>query len=71
MILEKTRAGQLLAKARGKHVGRPSGVNEINFLKVKRGFEKSFSVSEIVSLIGISISSVKRYRKNLSTKELI
>jgi len=70
MILEKTRAGQLLAKARGKHVGRPSGVNEINFLKVKRGFEKGLSVSEIVSLTGISISSVKRYRKNLSTKEL-
>lgn len=66
MILEKTKAGQMLAKAKGKHVGRPAGVNEVNFLKVKRGFEKGLSVSEIVSMTGISISSVKRYRKQLS-----
>ena len=65
MILEKTKAGQMLAKAKGKHVGRPTGVNEVNFLKVKRGFEKGLSVSEIVSMTGISISSVKRYRKQL------
>ena len=25
MILEKTKAGQLLAKSKGKHIGRPSG----------------------------------------------
>lgn len=66
MILEKTKAGQVLAKAKGKHIGRPSGVNEGNFLKVKRGFEKGLSVSEIVSLTGISISSVKRYRKKIT-----
>jgi DNA invertase Pin-like site-specific DNA recombinase len=65
MILEKTRAGQLLAKSKGKHVGRPSGVNEDNFLKVKKGFEKGLSVSEIVNLTGISISSVKRYRRRI------
>ncbi|MPR36697.1 recombinase family protein [Salmonirosea aquatica] len=70
MILEKTKAGQLLAKAKGKHIGRPGGVNEGNFLKVKRGFEKGLSVSEIVSLTGISISSVKRYRKQLNNSIL-
>src|ERR1044071_2900868 len=54
VILEKTKAGQLLAKAKGKHVGRPNGANEVNFLKVKRGFDRGLSVSEIVSLTGIS-----------------
>lgn len=63
MILEKTRAGQLLAKAKGKHIGRPTGLNEENYQKVKKAIEKDLSVSEIVSLTGISLSSVKRYRK--------
>lgn len=62
-ILEKTRAGQLLAKAKGKHIGRPQGINKENFAKVKKAFERGLSVSEIVNLTGISISSVKRYRK--------
>jgi DNA invertase Pin-like site-specific DNA recombinase len=26
MILEKTRAGQILAKSKGKHIGRPAGL---------------------------------------------
>lgn len=64
MILEKTRAGQVLAKAKakGKHIGRPSGINQENFQKVKEALDKGLSVSEIVQLTGISISSVKRYR---------
>jgi DNA invertase Pin-like site-specific DNA recombinase len=60
-ILEKTRAGQLLAKA--KHISRPSGVHQGNFRKVKKVSEGGVSVSEIVDLTDISISSVKRYRK--------
>lgn len=66
MILEKTRAGQLLAKAKGKHIGRPSGVNEENFQKVRKTLDKGLSVSEIVQLTGISPSSVKRYKKTLA-----
>lgn len=66
MILDKTRAGQLLAKANGKHIGRPSGVNEDYFQKVKKALDKGLSVSEIVQLTGISLSSVKRYRKTLN-----
>jgi len=65
MILEKTKAGQLLAKSKGKHIGRPSGVNDVNFQKVRKGFEKGLSVAEIVNMTGVSISSVKRYRKQL------
>lgn len=63
VILEKTKAGQQLAKAKGKHIGRPSGVNQENYNKVKKALEKDLSVSEIVSLTEICISSVKRYKK--------
>lgn len=64
-ILEKTRAGQLLAKAKGKHIGRPSGIDVEKFKKVKKALEKGLSVSETVNLTGISMSSVKRYRKQI------
>ena len=64
-ILEKTRAGQLLAKAKGKHIGRPTGINQQNFEKVKMALQKQMSVAEIVNLTGISISSVKRYKKTI------
>ena len=64
-ILEKTRAGQLLAKAKGKHIGRPMGLDPENLAKVKKALEKGLSVAETVELTGISLSSVKRYRKHL------
>ncbi len=64
-IIEKTRAGQLLAKAKGKHIGRPKGKNQENLMKVKTALEKGLSISETVRLTGISISSVKRYRREL------
>src|SRR5260221_7068406 len=73
VILEKTKAGQILARAKGKHIGRPKGINEENYSKVKKGFQRGLSVSEIVALTGISESSVKRYRKrfeNSSAKDL-
>lgn len=65
-ILEKTRAGQLLAKSKGKHIGRPAGLNAEKFSKVKKALERGLSVAETVSLTGISISSVKRYRKRIA-----
>lgn len=64
-ILEKTRAGQILAAAKGKHIGRPKGINEEQFAKVKKAMESGLSVNETVHLTGISISSVKRYRKQI------
>jgi DNA invertase Pin-like site-specific DNA recombinase len=63
VTMEKAKAGQILAREKGKHIGRPKGVNEENYDKVKKGFQRGLSVSEIVSLTGISESSVKRYRK--------
>ncbi|MDO7887605.1 recombinase family protein [Hymenobacter cheonanensis] len=64
-ILEKTRAGQQLAAAQGKHIGRPKGLNADNLTKVRKALEKGLSVAETVALTGISPSSVKRYRKYL------
>ena len=64
-LLEKTRAGQLLAAAKGKHIGRPSGVNAERLAKVRTAVERGLSVAETVSLTGISLSTVKRYRKQL------
>ncbi|WP_037299646.1 recombinase family protein, partial [Runella limosa] len=64
-ILEKTRAGQLLAKAKGKHIGRPAGLDADKFAKVKKALERGLSAAETVSLTGISMSSVKRYRKQI------
>lgn len=69
-ILERTRAGQLLAKAKGKHIGRFKGPNAENFAKVDTALEKGLSVSEIVKLTGISLSSVKRYRKEIENVKL-
>lgn len=67
-LLEKTRAGQRLAAAKGKHMGRPKGVNPEPLAKVKKALERGLSVSEIVNLTGISTSSVKRYRKFLEAQ---
>ncbi|GAB4018807.1 recombinase family protein [Spirosoma koreense] len=64
-ILEKTQAGRLLAKATGKHMGRPAGVDEEKYAKVKKAVERGLSVTEILSLTDISLSSVKRYRKQI------
>lgn len=64
-ILEKTKNGQQLAAAQGKRIGRPKGLNAENLSKVKKALYKGLSVTETVELIGISPSSVKRYRKYL------
>ena len=64
-ILEKTRAGQLLAAAKGKRIGRPKGLDAEKFTKVKKAVERGLSVAETVSLTGISMSSVKRYREQI------
>ena len=64
-LWEKTKAGQQLAAAQGKHIGRPKGLDSENLAKVKKALEKGLSVAKTVDLTGISLSSVKRYRKHL------
>lgn len=67
-ILEKTRAGQLLAKAKGKHVGRPAKINEEKYAKVKKALENGISVMDTAKITGISLTSVKRYRRLIENK---
>ena len=55
----------MFAKAKGKHIGRPAGLDAEKFAKVKKALERGLSVAEIVSLTGISLFSVKRYRKQI------
>ena len=64
-ILEKTRAGHQLAAAQGKHIGRHKGLDAEHLAKMRKALEKGLSVVETVELIGISLYSVKRYRKHL------
>ena len=64
-ILEKTKAGQQLAAAQVKHIGRPKKLDAENLAKVRKALEKGLSVAETMELTGISLSSVKRYRKHL------
>jgi hypothetical protein len=47
-------------------MGRPTGVDQENFSKVKTAFSKGMSAKETAALTGISLSSVKRYRKLIS-----
>ena len=60
-------AGQLLAAAQGKHIGRPKGLDAEYLGKAKKALEKGLSVTETVELTSISLSSVKFYRKHLQT----
>ncbi|MGI4820712.1 MAG: helix-turn-helix domain-containing protein [Janthinobacterium lividum] len=46
-------------------MGRPKGLDAENLSKVKKALAKGLSVTETVELTGISLSSVKRYRKYL------
>ena len=64
-ILEKTKAGQQLAAAQGKHIGWPKGLDAEKLSRVKKTLDKDLSVTETVELTGISLSSVKRYCKYL------
>ena len=65
---EKTRADQLLAAAKGKHIGRPKGVNAENLAKVRTAPDRGLLVAEPVSLTGIRLSTVKRWRKQLEKR---
>jgi DNA invertase Pin-like site-specific DNA recombinase len=68
-ILEKTKAGRELAKAKGKHMGRPSGVDPENYAKVKTAHSRGMSAKETAAVTGISLSSVKRYRKLIDAEK--
>ncbi|WP_262489450.1 helix-turn-helix domain-containing protein [Hymenobacter sp. IS2118] len=49
----------------GSSSGRPKGLDVEKLAKVKKVLKKGLSVAKTVKLTGISLSSVKRYRKHL------
>jgi DNA invertase Pin-like site-specific DNA recombinase len=62
---ERRQAGIELAKAQGKHMGRPAGVDEEKLKKVKTSLAAGLSIHQIVEVTGISESTVKRYKRLL------
>ncbi|MGI4866123.1 MAG: recombinase family protein [Janthinobacterium lividum] len=65
-IRERSQNGIAVAKAQGKHLGRPSGVDQTALKKVKAALDAGFSINKTVELTGISATSVKRYRRLLA-----
>jgi DNA invertase Pin-like site-specific DNA recombinase len=65
-ILEKSKHGRQLAVERGTHMGRRPGVDQVQLAKVAEGLKSGLSVLKIVELTGISLTSVKRYRRLLT-----
>ena len=55
-----------LAKAKGKHIGRPAGMDSEKYNKVKKLLDRGLSIPEIVEVTGVSLASVKRYRKAMN-----
>ena len=62
---QKGLAGIELAKQQGKPLGRPAGRDAGKLAKVATALARGLSVTEIMTLTGISRASVKRYRQNL------
>lgn len=65
-IFEKSKHGRQLAIERGTHMGRRPGVNQVQLAKVEKALKSGLPVAEIAQITGISLSSVKRYRKLLT-----
>lgn len=64
-IRERSAAGIELAKAKGTHMGRPTGVDQAALKKVKAAMDAGMSINKTVEVTGIAATSVKRYRKML------
>jgi DNA invertase Pin-like site-specific DNA recombinase len=66
-LLEKTAHGRQLAKEAGKHMGRRPGVDQAQLRKVQQLLANGVAVLKIAEVTGISLSSVKRYRRMLTS----
>ncbi len=58
LIIERTRAGQRLAKLNGKHVGRPRAT--VNDAEIQNLLTAGNSMSEVGALLGVSASTICR-----------
>ena len=68
-LLEKTAHGRAIAKANGTHMGRAKGADPVKLSKVRELLQDGLSVAKIARVTGISLASVKRYRKLLEATE--
>jgi DNA invertase Pin-like site-specific DNA recombinase len=62
---ERRTHGIALAKERGKHLGRRAGLDKVKLAKIEKALEASLSVADVVHLTGYSLSTVKRYKRQL------
>jgi DNA invertase Pin-like site-specific DNA recombinase len=60
LIVERVRAGQRAAKARGKHIGRPSTITEEKASRIASMRQQGASERQIASLLGLSNTTVHR-----------
>ena len=58
LIVERTRAGQRLAKLNGKHVGRPRA--SVNDAEIRSLLDAGNSMSEVGELLGVSAATICR-----------
>ena len=58
MIRERVKSGQARAKSQGKHIGRPSQINDglINSIKFMR--EKNVGIKKIAKELGVGVGTV-------------
>ena len=64
-LRERILSGMEEARRQGKKIGRPKGVNAENLAKARTAPDRGLLVAEPVSLTGIRLSTVKRWRKLL------
>jgi DNA invertase Pin-like site-specific DNA recombinase len=64
-LLEKTAHGIKLAKEKGVHMGRKKGADPVQVAKVEKAWRAGMTAAQTAELTGISLATVKRYRKIL------
>ncbi|MBS9775712.1 MAG: recombinase family protein [Fusobacterium sp.] len=74
LIIERTKAGLISAKNRGKILGRPNGLSEKSLKKAKRCkrfFEEGIlTVDEICKEVGVSRATYYKYLRELGVNEI-
>ena len=69
LILDRTKEGRERAKAAGKHMGRPSALNDQAQKDVHKRLKSGESVSSIARFHGVARTMINRYRKKMEHKK--
>jgi DNA invertase Pin-like site-specific DNA recombinase len=62
LIASRTSEGRALAKADGKHMGRPPQINQAERVKIRKSLEKGHSVSSLSRKYSVSRTTISRIR---------